>query len=266
LSPGIEAAPEWPRRRSWAGLGIVVVVSLTALVAIRYDWVPGLRGPAPYPPEWQWRHRPHALAKALPALPLALGLIALLAASGRPLARRHPRGTAGILLGAGAVLGLLFPLALLESEAGGAVAHLVSRSASPAYFSYLTVAVSPAADDAGALLRDYPAHLPDFPMHAATHPPGPVLFYKGLLAALSKAPQVEAPLRRAVARACGERAERCSGGAQALAPLGRSAALAGAIRRRSGRRLVGDECRAPLSGHTRGAHGVAPAAVRRDAR
>jgi hypothetical protein len=211
------------------GLALAALASLVVIVVLRYDLVPSLRGPAPYPPEWQWRYRAHAIARALPVVPVGLGLVALLAASGSAVARRRPQRTAAALLGAGTLLGLIFPLALLTTEDGGAVAFLVSRTSSPAYLSYHTVARSPAAADIGDLLRQYPERLPQLPEHAATHPPGPVLFYKALLAGLPRVPAVEAALERRVMRSCGASGQRCSAAVAQETPQERAAALAGAL-------------------------------------
>jgi hypothetical protein len=204
-------------------------VSLLVVAALRVDLVPLLRGPAPYPPEWQWRYRPHALARALPALPIGAALVALLAWSGTAWARRRPHAAAIALAIGGTVLGFAFPLALLQSEDGGAIAFLVSRTASPAYLSYHAVARSEAARDVRTLLREYPHELPTFPEHAATHPPGPILIYRGIIAALARWPALEAPLRARVERACGVDGSGCSTAVAAATPVERAAALAGAL-------------------------------------
>src|SRR3989304_9038174 len=44
-----------PGRRSSVFL---TLATLLVLAAIRFDALPLLRGPAPYPPEWQWEYRP----------------------------------------------------------------------------------------------------------------------------------------------------------------------------------------------------------------
>jgi len=111
---------------------------------------------------------PHALSRALPAVPFALALVGLMAWSGTPGARRRPRRSSAILLAGGAALGLALPLALVESEDGGAVAHLVSRTANPAYFSYHTVACAAVSKDVRDFLQRYPELLPELPLHAAT--------------------------------------------------------------------------------------------------
>jgi hypothetical protein len=204
-------------------------LSLLVLMAVRFDLAPALRGPAPYPPEWQWRHRPRALTRVAPALPAGAALLALLAWSGQPSALRRPRRSAAVLLGGALLLGGVWPLALLESEDGGAVAHLVRRTASPGYLSYHAVAVSPAAADTRAFLRGYPQALPSLPVHAATHPPGPVLFFRVLIAVLDDQAGVRGALDALVTRACGAEADGCGPNVAALTPSARAAALAGPL-------------------------------------
>ena len=213
--------------RTW----IVVIAALTALVvsSVRFDWVPLLRGPAPYPPEWQWRHRPRALSRALPAVPWALTLAGVLFWSGRPSARRRPRRTARVVIASGLVLGGAFPLALLESEDGGAVAYLVRRTASPGYFSYHAVASAESAPEVGRFLHDYPRLVRALPVHAATHPPGPVLLFRALIATLERWPGLRAPFDRLVLDACGRDVEGCGLHLGVLPPAPRAATLAGAL-------------------------------------
>ncbi len=96
-----------------------------------------------------------------------------------------------ILLTTGTVLGCGFSLALLGLEPSGALPTLASRVMSRTYTSYYTVAISPEAADPGAFLRRHAALLPAFrdtAKHAATHPPGPVLFYRGLIALCGSSP------------------------------------------------------------------------------
>jgi hypothetical protein len=158
---------------------------LALLAAIRLDALPWLRGPAPYPPEWQWGYRPVPLARLLPAALVACGTLACLAASGIPRARSHPRAAARLLLAAAFLGGVVFQLALLEREPRGALRALMARAISPSISSYHAVAVSEAGRDPAAFLRAHARLLPRLAQgskHAATHPPGPVLWYRGALA------------------------------------------------------------------------------------
>jgi hypothetical protein len=210
--------------RAWAAaLGVL------AIVLVRFDVLPLLRGPAPYPPEWQWHYRPRALVRALPALPLGLGLAALVVWSGTASARRRPRRAAVVLIGGALVLGASYPLALLDSEDGGWVAHLVRRTASPGYLSYLGVAASPEAADLRTFLRDYPQRLATLPIHAATHPPGAVLVFRALIEGVERSPAFERRLEGWIASGCGHEADGCGPYVAALTPAARGAALLGAL-------------------------------------
>src|SRR5207245_10337467 len=63
---------------------LLAAVTLLVLVAARRDTWPLLRGPAPYPPEWQWGYapKPAPLGRLAPAVGLAGALLALAALAG----------------------------------------------------------------------------------------------------------------------------------------------------------------------------------------
>ena len=168
------------------------------LVAVGLDRPPEIRGPAPYPPEWQWSRRSEpASGRYLPVLLTGAGLLGLLAASGSAGAQRRPEAATWILLTGGTILGWGFSLALLGLEPQGALPTLAARVQSRTYTSYYTVAVSPEAADPGAFLRGHAALLPalrDTAKHAATHPPGPVLFYRALIALCDSSPALTSAL------------------------------------------------------------------------
>ena len=211
-----------------AGL-LAVVLSALALLCVHFDLVPQLRGPAPYPPEWQWRHRPRSLARAWPALPFGAALVGLVAWSGSTSAQRRPRRAAAVVIGGAVLMGTAFPLALVSSEDGGLVAHLVRRTASPGYLSYHAVAASHERHDLARFLQDYPARLPGLPMHAATHPPGAIVAFAGLIAFFEDAPGLTHTLDRPIAAACGRELDSCGPYVAALEAPARVAALAGPV-------------------------------------
>lgn len=170
---------------------LLTALSLAALVAIRFDLLPWLRGPAPYPPEWQWAYRPIAATRLAPALLVALVLLAGIVASASRRARERPRAAARWLLVAASLGGVAFQLALLEREPQGALRALMAHAISPSISSYHTVAVSEDGRDPLAFLRAHARLLPQLTQgkkHAATHPPGPVLWYRGALASCERSP------------------------------------------------------------------------------
>jgi hypothetical protein len=163
--------------RAWA-----LLATLFAAALVASDVAPALRGPAPYPPEWRWELREAPPGSPLPALACAAGLLVLVGLSSHRSASGRSRH---LLIAGGILLGWAFSLALLAREPGGACATLLQRASSRTITSYYTVAVSPMADDPLSFLAHHAELLPDLrktAKHAATHPPGPVLFYRTLLA------------------------------------------------------------------------------------
>jgi hypothetical protein len=170
------------------------VASGLVLLSVPFDLIPWLRGPAPYPPEWQWAFRLEGPARPLlAAAACALVLLGLLAASGTAWARRHQAGARRALIVAAVLLGCGFQVSLLAREPGPPLRTLLSRARSRSFTSYHAVAISPAARDPGTFLRRYAESLPELARtakHAATHPPGPVLYYRASLAACEASPRL----------------------------------------------------------------------------
>jgi hypothetical protein len=166
---------------------VALVVSVLALAAVLLDLTPLLRGPAPYPPEWRWDLRAGATSGRWLAV-LATGTT-LLALAGLPSAGGRRR--AAIVVAAAVAAGWVFQLSLAGLEPAGAPRTLMERALSRTSTSYLTVAESDEARDPAAFLDHHAARLPEMQKgakHAATHPPGPVLFYRGLIALFEAAP------------------------------------------------------------------------------
>jgi len=151
----------------------LAIPSLIVSVTLWFDWLPWLRGNR----EWQWPLRTTVdLARAF--IPLAaLTLYALIGAwwlhvfEGRAFSRRTER------------LFLLF-LTLAAPMIQLALAAGVSRVPLLEFFGptvsvhnsgYFTTAV--ATPDLNQLLATYPATMPTLPIHAQSHPPGPVIVH-----------------------------------------------------------------------------------------
>jgi len=169
-------------------VAVLAAATLLVLVAARSDFWPGLRGPAPYPPEWQWGFEPKRVdARGLaPVVLLAAGLLGLVALSRRAASARWSR--VGLLAGA-TFLGWGWQLALLDLEPAGAAAELERRTVSGSFTSHFKVAAG--VEDAGDFLSRHHELLPHFrhgALHSATHPPGPVLYYLGLLRLAPRVP------------------------------------------------------------------------------
>ena len=164
---------------------ILAVVSALALLALRLQVTPLLRGPAPYPPEWQWAVavKPWS-GRLLPALACAAALLALLLVSGRAAALTRARAACRVLLACGTLFGLGLQLGLRHADAEGATAALVQRTISGSFTSFHRVGNSGLARDPARYLAHHHEILGSLrhgALHAATHPPGPVLFYRGLI-------------------------------------------------------------------------------------
>jgi hypothetical protein len=172
---------------------VALIVSVLALAAVLLDLTPLLRGPAPYPPEWRWDLR---------AVPPGGGWLAVLAAAAVLVALAAlPSGSsssrASAALVAVVVAGFLFQLALVGLEPAGVTRTLMDRALSRTATSYLTVAASEGARDAGVYLDHHAERRAEARVgakHAATHPPAPVLFYRALIAAFDRAPGAAAAL------------------------------------------------------------------------
>jgi hypothetical protein len=182
-------------------LAATTAVSLAFAGCVVLDLAPWLRGPAPYPPEWQWAYRqplaePPAAAAALAAL-----AVLLVAATGLPAVRRRERTAARALALAAVVLGFALPLALLAREPAGALRTLLARTTSFSITSYHSAALADDARDPLAFVRRHAELLPGLAAsakHAATHPAGPVLYFRAANAACERWPALTDALLGAV--------------------------------------------------------------------
>lgn len=188
------------------GRGVAAIVFATGLLLalIWLDLLPWLRGPAPFPPEWQWPLRDTPWREGLGAVLLvALGLMALVVATGAEVLSRRARILVPLLLAAATVLGVSLQLVLLGlGEERSPVELLVERTLSPTFTSHFTVAASPVARDPVEFVDRHAELLPSLPVHSMTHPPGAVLLFRGVLAACEASPRLTGRLV-AMARGAG---------------------------------------------------------------
>ncbi|HEX6738418.1 MAG TPA: hypothetical protein VF310_09110, partial [Vicinamibacteria bacterium] len=122
-------------------------------------------------------------------------LVGLLWLSGQPWATRAPRRAMMVLLVGVTIAGFGYQLGLLDLEPGGALPTLLARTVSRTDTSYYTAAVSDDARDPWLFLRRHAELLPKLrraAKHAATHPPGPVLYYRALVALCARSPALTA--------------------------------------------------------------------------
>ncbi len=171
--------------------GLAVVLGAVVAATLPFDALPWLRGPAPYPPEWQWDLRGGGAVHSSAGVACALSVVALLWLSTRPFARLHARAASRSLVGVAVLLSAAMQLALLTAEPAGALRTLIGRTLSRSITSYHAVAISAKARDPRAFLAGHAALLPElsgWAKHAATHPPGPVLYYRAAYALCESSP------------------------------------------------------------------------------
>ena len=165
---------------------MAVTVGATALLVA--DALPWLRGEGSGVWTWAVERKPFD-ARLLPALALAAALLALAGSRLPQAAARAGRGARALLLAATVLLGWGLGLALLAPEPGGVARTLLARTLDPLFTSYQTVALRDMPAGAAEFLRHHADLLPDLPMHAATHPPGPALLFRALLVACEASPR-----------------------------------------------------------------------------
>jgi hypothetical protein len=180
-----------------------ILLTILFVLAVVFDTPRQLRGPAPYPPEWQWGRRTPTDAFPMAAMAAFVAWAALLLLTGTRRVRQRPGRAAPLLLAGGTVLGVAWALALLAVLGPEALPTLAGRVMSPTITSYHTVAVSPEARDPLAVLRRHAELLPTYEehaKHAATHPPGAVLLCRAVIALCERSPG----LTRVVLEAMGQ--------------------------------------------------------------
>jgi hypothetical protein len=252
------------RRRSGSALkaerllpALWLAATLATLASVASDVAPWLRGPAPYPPEWQWLRRASLDAGTIgPSLAVGAALLAALLLSASAWARRAPRHAAA-LVAAAVGFGFMFQLAVLELEPEGALPAVMNQTVYRTATSYHTVAASEEARDPFAFLRQHHELLPGLRKagkHASTHPPGGVLYFRGLLALFERSPA----LTRAVLEGAGFDEVNPRRARPQHTPAARAAALVGGL-------LIGLLCAAsawPIAAFARRAGSDPPSAAR----
>ncbi len=159
----------WPSRLFEISLWLIPTAILIA--ALWFDWLPWLRGND----EWRWPLRPSLMPDRFVVPIGVLALYALIAAGWLRRFKRSamPRRYESVFL---VFLTLATPVIQL------ALAYGVSRAPLLEFFGptvsvhnsgYFTTAVD--TPDLGQLLAHYPAIMPSLPIHAQSHPPGPIV-------------------------------------------------------------------------------------------
>lgn len=144
---------------------------------VAYNITPFLRGPAPYPPEWQWSYEfVNTLDRIwLPIVIAFLGICLFIFIEGKLKAKKHISFFTPFTI---ALFTLLLQISLLYFNRAG-VGVLVERVINPGISGYFTTALS--VKSVNYFLATYQIAVAHFPMRAADHPPFAVLFFSLIL-------------------------------------------------------------------------------------
>lgn len=157
---------------------IFTAIVLFFCLAIGFDITPFLRGPAPYPPEWQWSYQfTNTLSRIW--LPFFVGLTIIL---GSVFLEKRKffkmKYFSPIFLISICLLTFLVQFSLLYFSRSG-VGVLLGRIINPGINGYFTTALS--IHNIPYFLATYQSHVVTFPMRAADHPPFAILFFSLIL-------------------------------------------------------------------------------------
>lgn len=160
----------------------LVALALTGVTAwvIAWDLIPWLRGPAPYPPEWDWPHVPLLWQEYGTWLHLAafivypLVVLLVLHPTLLPWRSERQRRIVGVTLAVLFFIGL--QMALAHARKGNLLELVIFRVYAPPGNGYFMSAVR--TDDIWATLHNYAAAMPNFPHdRPRTHPPAIFMYY-----------------------------------------------------------------------------------------
>lgn len=162
----------------------ITIITLIFLIAISFDVSPFLRGPAPYPPEWQWTYLfINTLDRIyLPIISISF-VIALfwLSEKRKSFVARHTK----LLLISVILLSFLFQISVQFFSRAG-VPVLLHRIINPELNGYFTAALP--IQNAGDFLSTYNENILKFVYHAKSHPPGAILFFFAIKQLISAFP------------------------------------------------------------------------------
>jgi hypothetical protein len=153
---------------------VFCVLSFIFLSAIAFNYSPYLRGPAPYPPDWQWTYQfTNTLSKIWFPLIILAGIF-LLAYKAENLPNKINAKSRFLILGSLILLGFLLQISLLFYSRGG-IAVIIHRIIDPTISGYFTASLN--IHNLGSFLSGYNQNLTNLPMYAKYHPPGAILFF-----------------------------------------------------------------------------------------
>ncbi len=154
----------------------ILVISLSSLVfflAVAFDIIPQIRGPSPYPPEWQWPYQfVNTLNKIWFPLIVITAIIAVILYLEKT--KHHSKKREILALLVLIILGFLFQLSVLYFSRSG-ISVLFHRIANPKLNGYFTASLN--IVNIKQFLRDYDKLVLTLPMHTIAHPPGTIIIF-----------------------------------------------------------------------------------------
>lgn len=151
----------------------IILVTILFLAAIGFDISSFLRGPAPYPPEWQWTY---LFINTLDRIYLPIIFISILivlfwfSEKKKGFFVKHTK----LLLVSIIILSFLFQISVQFFSRAG-VPVLIHRIINPELNGYFTAALP--IQNAGDFLNTYNQNILKFVYHAKSHPPGAILLF-----------------------------------------------------------------------------------------
>ncbi len=152
---------------------IVFLSSLIFFLAVATDIIPQIRGPAPYPPEWQW---PYQFTNTLNKIWFPLIVISTIIAFILYLEKTklHSKKREMLILLILIILGFLFQLSILYFSRAG-VAVLFHRVADPKLNGYFTASLP--ITNIIKFIANYDKTVLTLPLHSIAHPPGTIITF-----------------------------------------------------------------------------------------
>lgn len=161
----------------------IIIITLLFLAAIGFNISPFLRGPAPYPPEWQWTY---FFINTLDRIYLPVIFIGILIAlfwlsKKNNFFSQHPK----LLLALVIILSFLFQISVQFFSRAG-VTVLIHRIINPELNGYFTAALP--VENVADFLSTYNQNILKFVYHARSHPPGAILLFFAIKQLMSAFP------------------------------------------------------------------------------
>lgn len=152
---------------------LISVATAAFFASAAWDLIPYLRGPAPYPPEWQWDYLFVNTTSKLwvPAIVIfIIFALYLFAEKYQKLTVRH----ISLFLIISVLISYLFQMGVLHFSRSG-VGVLIHRIINPELNGYFTASLS--IKTVFEFVSTYNENVLNFVYHAASHPPGAILFF-----------------------------------------------------------------------------------------